>query len=104
MMYKCLFCNSPTNTFHEIWYGIANRKICLKYGLKVPLCYNHHTGNEGVHKHKHKGQQRIFIKLGLPDYTLITARQIMNKSEKKWNKVEKTFIILLGETIQERIK
>lgn len=34
---------------HHIFYGTANRKVSEKYGLKVWLCYEHHTGNEGVH-------------------------------------------------------
>lgn len=36
---------------HHIIFGIANRQLSEKYGLKVYLCPEHHTtGKEAVHK------------------------------------------------------
>lgn len=37
---------------HHIFYGTANRKISEKYGMKVWLCAEHHTGSQGVHFNK----------------------------------------------------
>ncbi len=38
---------------HHIFGGVANRPLSEKYGLKVWLCRNHHTGKEfGVHFNK----------------------------------------------------
>ena len=35
---------------HEAFYGTADRKLSMKYGLVVPLCDQHHTiGNLAVH-------------------------------------------------------
>ena len=34
---------------HHVIFGTSNRKQSEKYGLKVWLCYEHHTGNQGVH-------------------------------------------------------
>ena len=38
--------------YHHIFYGTANRKLSEKYGMKVWLCYEHHTGPAGVHFNK----------------------------------------------------
>lgn len=48
----CFICQIPGNMQleeHHIFFGTANRKISEKYGLKVPLCYEHHRGTNGVH-------------------------------------------------------
>ena len=37
---------------HHCIYGTANRKLSEKYGLKVWLCHEHHTGTHGVHFNK----------------------------------------------------
>lgn len=48
---RCLICGTYLNIHkHEIFYGTANRKLSIKYGLVIPLCYRHHNGsNAGVH-------------------------------------------------------
>lgn len=46
---KCLICRSPYVEEHHCFYGTANRKLSEKYGLKVYLCHDHHTGDRGVH-------------------------------------------------------
>ena len=48
-MEHCYVCGSPYVQIHHILYGVANRKISDKYGYIVPLCIDHHTGNNGVH-------------------------------------------------------
>lgn len=45
-------------TSYFLWY--SNRKISEKYGLKVPLCYEHHRGTNGVHG---KNGRQLDIKL-----------------------------------------
>ena len=48
-MQHCLICGSPYIQIHHCFYGTANRKISDRLGLVVPLCQEHHTGNNGVH-------------------------------------------------------
>lgn len=50
---QCWVCQTTYNLHsHHICYGTANRKQSEKYGLKVFLCMEHHTGNFGVHHNK----------------------------------------------------
>lgn len=50
---ECYVCHTTCNLQdHHIIYGTANRKQSEKYGLKVWLCQEHHTGNTGVHFNK----------------------------------------------------
>lgn len=51
-MEHCYVCGSPYIQIHHCIYGVANRKLSDKYGLVVPLCCEHHTGNAGVHRNK----------------------------------------------------
>lgn len=44
----CYICESSRVEIHHI-FGGANRKNSERYGLIVPLCKRHHTGNKGVH-------------------------------------------------------
>lgn len=46
----CYICGAIKHSIHEIYYG-NNRVNSMKWGCCVPLCFNHHTGNNGVHKH-----------------------------------------------------
>lgn len=48
---RCLICKTYLDIHkHEIFFGTANRKLSIKYGLVVPLCGRHHNmSNEGVH-------------------------------------------------------
>lgn len=50
---KCYFCHKTYGLEdHHVLFGTANRKISEKYGLKVWLCNNHHTGQAGVHRNR----------------------------------------------------
>ena len=53
-MDKCMVCESPYVEIHHCIKGTANRKVADRYGLFVPLCRNHHTGDNGVHLAKNK--------------------------------------------------
>jgi hypothetical protein len=50
---ECFVCGTTYNLQdHHILFGTANRKQSEKYGLKVWLCQEHHTGSRGVHFNK----------------------------------------------------
>lgn len=48
---ECWFCGKTQGLeSHHILYGTANRKLSEKYGFKVWLCHEHHTGGkDAVH-------------------------------------------------------
>ena len=47
---QCFVCATTSNLHeHHCWYGTANRKMSEKYGLKIFLCQEHHTGSSGIH-------------------------------------------------------
>lgn len=48
---KCYICGRVSGLHnHHIIFGNPGRKNSEKYGLKVWLCMDHHTGNIGVHQ------------------------------------------------------
>ena len=48
---RCYICGSVRGLqCHHIVAGVPGRKNSEKYGLKVWLCMEHHTGNIGVHQ------------------------------------------------------
>lgn len=51
---NCVVCGTSLNIHkHEIFYGTANRKLSIKYGLVISLCAKHHNmSNEGIHYNK----------------------------------------------------
>lgn len=47
---ECFICRTTRNLHeHHIFYGTANRRMSERYGMKVWLCQEHHTGQNGVH-------------------------------------------------------
>ena len=47
---RCFICGTTNNLHeHHVIHGNANRKLSEKYGLKVWVCLEHHTGDNGVH-------------------------------------------------------
>ena len=47
---ECWVCRSTHDlACHHVFYGTANRAKSGKWGMKLWLCYNCHTGNNGVH-------------------------------------------------------
>lgn len=47
---ECYICRTTRNLHcHHIFYGTANRRMSERYGMKVWLCQEHHTGQNGVH-------------------------------------------------------
>ena len=43
---RCYLCGRPATETHHVMSGTANRKLSEKYGLKVRLCHNCHTGSD----------------------------------------------------------
>lgn len=42
----CMVCGRPNPEVHHVFFGTSNRKWSDKYGLVVPLCYEHHRGSD----------------------------------------------------------
>ena len=55
---KCYICGMPKQELHEIYFG-KNRTNSILFGCVVPLCYEHHRGNTGVH---HNHELDIYLK------------------------------------------
>lgn len=50
---RCYVCGCYTNLqCHHIFGGTANRRKSEQHGLKIWLCFNHHVGKDGVHRHQ----------------------------------------------------
>lgn len=43
-------CGRPHSQIHHIVHGTSNRAKSDYWGLIIPLCQEHHTGQTGVHK------------------------------------------------------
>ena len=50
----CVICGSPYIQIHHIFHGSHKRKFSERYGYKIPLCMDHHTGDNGIHQWKNK--------------------------------------------------
>ena len=48
-MTRCYVCGRTPAQAHHVIYGTSNRKISDRYSYLVPLCIDHHTGQNGVH-------------------------------------------------------
>lgn len=50
----CWVCGDTKNLHtHEVFFGSANRKKSIEYGLQVKLCgYHHNLSSKGVHHNK----------------------------------------------------
>lgn len=47
----CIICGNKKDNLHEIIYG-KNRLNSMKYGFVIPLCFNHHVGDKGIHSNR----------------------------------------------------
>lgn len=47
----CFMCGAPYPEQHHIYFG-PYRKWAEKYHLTIPLCAEHHRGNNGPHHNK----------------------------------------------------
>lgn len=48
----CYLCFKPATETHHVFGGYANRRLSEKYGLKVRLCHDCHTGKGGAQYEK----------------------------------------------------
>lgn len=48
----CIVCGRPRDHVHHVFFGTCNRNISDKHGFIVPLCWEHHEGNTGVHNNQ----------------------------------------------------
>lgn len=55
---ECFVCHTEQNLHdHHIFFGVANRKLSERHGMKVWLCgYHHNLSDEGVHFNKELDQ------------------------------------------------
>lgn len=54
----CYLCGAKVGLEeHHVFGGVANRKLSEKYGLKVWLCHEHHTGPNGAQYDREKNQK-----------------------------------------------
>lgn len=83
---RCLVCGTYLGIHkHEIFYGTANRKLSIKYGLVVPLCGRHHNlSDAGVHynqildlKLKQQGQKAFEYHYPELDFVKIFGRNYL---------------------------
>lgn len=65
---RCFICDTTQNLhLHHVMSGTANRTNSEKYGFKVWLCMNHHTGDDGVHRNPNEGWD-LFLKQEAQSY------------------------------------
>ena len=67
-MYNCCIdkCNKPDSVPHHVFFGNGSRDLSETYNLKVPLCFEHHTGgNDSAHNKKIYYQWKFCIKMGI---------------------------------------
>ena len=58
----CWACGAYAPEEHHVFYGMANRKMSEKYGLKVHLCSRHHRDHrEGVHGQNKELDHRLKV-------------------------------------------
>ena len=83
---KCLVCETTQNIHtHEIFFGTANRKKSIEYGLCAYLCGRHHNmSNSGIHfnrtldlKIKQMAQKKA---MEYYDWTIDDFRKVFGKS------------------------
>lgn len=56
----CFICDTTRNLQeHHVFFGTGKRKLSEKYGMKVPLCMECHTGGQGAHLNR---ELDIYIK------------------------------------------
>lgn len=53
-MLRCVICGSPYVEIHHVFHGRTGvRKSADQDGFIIPLCREHHTGDNGIHFQKY---------------------------------------------------
>lgn len=50
-MEHCLVCGRPHPHTHHIFFN-AKKRFSDKYGYLIPLCFDHHEGDNGPHRNR----------------------------------------------------
>lgn len=51
-MENCMVCGRPYAECHHVFFGSYQKTACTKRKLYVPLCYEHHKGNQSPHMNR----------------------------------------------------
>ena len=52
-MDRCYFCErTPVEIHHIIFRSECSKEITEKYGMVIPLCHEHHLGNNSPHRNR----------------------------------------------------
>ena len=88
---ECWFCGNQRGLEqHEIFFGTYKRKMSIKYGLVVWLCYHCHRGNKGVHHNRENDLilkrfgQKVFEEKN-PQEEFI---KVFGRNYDKWNQIQ----------------
>lgn len=82
-MENCFICGSPYVEVHHMIYGRGRRELSDRYGLVIPLCYEHHRGQTGVHFN--------------PDFSLAMKQLAQRKYEERFGNRE-SFRTIFGKS------
>ena len=84
---RCIICGASPVQLHHTHGGI-NRQLSDEYGLIVPLCMEHHTGNHGAHNSraldiylKRLGQKAFEELYGHAEYMARFGKNYLNEEE-----------------------
>ena len=47
----CIICGNKKDNLHEVLYG-SHRLNSMKYSFVLPLCFDHHVGDRGIHSNR----------------------------------------------------
>ena len=51
-MEYCMVCGKPNAECHHVFFGTYKKKMSDKYKMYVPLCAEHHRGNNSPHMNR----------------------------------------------------
>lgn len=79
----CVVCGSPYTQRHHILFG-NKRKAADMRGYIIPLCAEHHTGGNGIHRNR--GMQLYWMQLAQEHYEhhFGTRRDFINEFGKSY--------------------
>lgn len=63
---RCVICGSVKVDRHHIFCGTSNRKQSDKHGYVIPLCREHHTGGNGIHRNR--GLAMVWMQIAQAHY------------------------------------
>jgi len=71
---NCIVCDAPNpHPHHIIGHGYGGEAIKADDYLTMPLCFNHHTGDQGVHRGHQSWERKWGCQLRMCVQTLIVS-------------------------------